>query len=95
MVHRYRLDGIKYDRCVDTSTGALPFRLDLQTEFPKMALTRTLIDGRAEDFPEDLLTAEEEVSEQTPSTEILSIVRVITVCSSLDALLLREHDLPE
>ena len=46
LIHKFRFDGIKYDRCVDTSTGALPLVLDLQSEVPKMALTWQFIEGR-------------------------------------------------
>ncbi len=30
LVHKFRFDGIVYDRCIDTTAGALPFRIDLQ-----------------------------------------------------------------
>ena len=33
-----RFDGIHYDRCVDTATGALPLKLDAQVEYPKMEM---------------------------------------------------------
>ena len=33
-----RFDGIHYDRCVDTATGALPLKLDTQVEYPKMEM---------------------------------------------------------
>ena len=50
-----------YDRCIDTSNGALPFKIDMQVEFPKMALIWELITGEREDFPEDAITQEERV----------------------------------
>eukprot|EP00095_Tigriopus_kingsejongensis_P009018 maker-scaffold674_size113878-snap-gene-0.17 protein:Tk09018 transcript:maker-scaffold674_size113878-snap-gene-0.17-mRNA-1 annotation:"PREDICTED: uncharacterized protein LOC658236" len=62
LIHKFRFDGIKYDRCVDTSTGALPYRLDLLNEYPKLALIRQLLSGTADDFPEDVLSREEACS---------------------------------
>lgn len=56
-----RFDGIVYDKCIDTSSGALPFRLDLQSEFPKMSLIWQLISGDRDNFPEDSLSQEEKV----------------------------------
>ena len=50
-----------HDRCLDTSTGALPLTLDLQSEFPKMALVWQLIAGNRDNFPEDALNVEEKV----------------------------------
>ena len=47
LIHKFRFDGIRYDRCVDTSTGALPLVLDLQSEVPKMALVWQFIEGKA------------------------------------------------
>lgn len=64
IIHRFRFDGIQYDRCIDTSTGALPLKLDLVNSFSKMALVRLLISGNREDFPSDVLTKEESVSHQ-------------------------------
>ena len=61
-IFRFRFDGITYDRCLDTSTGAIPLTLDLQEEFPKMALIWQLIAGERENFPEDALTVEEKVT---------------------------------
>ena len=46
LIHKFRFDGIRYDRCVDTSTGALPLVLDLQSEVPKMALVWQFIEGK-------------------------------------------------
>ena len=48
LIHKFRFDGIRYDRCVDTSTGALPLVLDLQSEVPKMALVWQFIEGKAD-----------------------------------------------
>jgi hypothetical protein len=62
LIHRFRFDGIRYDRCIDTSTGALPFKLDMQTEFPKMALVWELISGEREDFPDNVISQQERVS---------------------------------
>ena len=50
LIHKFRFDGIKYDRCVDTSTGALPLVLDLQSEVPKMALIWQFIEGRKKHY---------------------------------------------
>lgn len=61
LIHKFRFDGIVYDRCIDTSTGALPFRLDMQVEFPKMALIWQLIAGRREDWPDGVISQEEQV----------------------------------
>ena len=36
--YSFRFDGIHYDRCVDTATGALPLKLDAQVEYPKMEM---------------------------------------------------------
>ena len=59
LIHRFRFDGIRYDRCVDTSTGALPLVLDLQAEVPKMQLIWQLIDGDREAVPDDILEPRE------------------------------------
>ena len=59
LIHKFKFDGIKYDRCVDTSTGALPLKLDLESEFPKMQLIWEFIEGNREDVPEDILEPEE------------------------------------
>ncbi|TRY77882.1 hypothetical protein TCAL_09782 [Tigriopus californicus] len=63
LIHKYRFDGIQYDRCIDTSfTGAVPYKLDLVNSFSKMALVRLLISGNRDDFPTDVLTKEESCS---------------------------------
>ena len=51
LIHKFRFDGIKYDRCIDTSSGALPLSLDLQSEVPKMQLIWQLIDGDRSEIP--------------------------------------------
>ena len=59
LIHKYRFDGIHYDRCIDTSTGALPIVLDLQSELPKMALVWKLLNGDREELPDDILEPNE------------------------------------
>ena len=59
LIHKFRFDGIRYDRCVDTSTGNLPLVLDLQAEVPKMQLIWQLLDGDREVVPEDILEPHE------------------------------------
>lgn len=59
LVHKFRFDGIHYDRCIDTSTGAVPLKLDLQAEYPKMQLIWQLVDGEREEFPDDALSPKE------------------------------------
>ena len=61
LIRRFRIDGITYDGCVDTSTGALPYVIDMQDEYAKMALVLELLSGvgTEDDFPEDALSAEE------------------------------------
>ena len=62
LIHKYRFDGIHYDRCVDTSTGALPLRLDTQVEYPKMEMIWQLIQGDRNEVPDDALSSEEKCS---------------------------------
>ena len=65
LLRRFRFDGIHYDGCVDTSTGALPFIIDMQDEHAKMCLVRELLSESGsdpDDFPEDALTLEEACS---------------------------------
>jgi hypothetical protein len=59
LVHKFRFDGIHYDRCIDTSTGAVPLKLDLQAEFPKMQLIWKLVDGDRREVPDDILEPHE------------------------------------
>ena len=59
LIHKFRFDGIRYDRCVDTSTGAIPIVLDLQVELPKMALVWDLLNGNRDELPDDILEADE------------------------------------
>ena len=59
IIHRYRFDGIHYDRCVDTSTGALPLRLDVKAEYPKMEMIWQLIQGSRIQVPRDALNPED------------------------------------
>lgn len=59
IIHKFRFDGIAYDRCIDTSSGALPLKLDLEAEVPKMQLIWQLIDGDRSEMPEDILEPEE------------------------------------
>jgi hypothetical protein len=64
VVHKFRFDGIMYDRCVDTSTGAAPIRIDMQVEYPTMALIMQLIAGGNDDIPVDALSQREKVTRQ-------------------------------
>lgn len=59
LIHKFRFDGIHYDRCIDTSTGAWPLKLDLQAEIPKMQLIWELVDGDRQEVPEDILEPHE------------------------------------
>ncbi len=61
VVHRFRFDGLQYDRCVDTTTGAPPIRVDMQVEYPKMALVMQLISAAPQDIPDEALTQREKV----------------------------------
>ena len=61
IIHSYRFDGIMYDRCVDTSIGAEPIRIDMQVEYPKMALITQLIAGAGDKIPEDAISQREKV----------------------------------
>ena len=61
IIHSYRFDGIMYDRCVDTSSGAEPIRIDMQVEYPKMALITQLISGASDKIPEDAISQREKV----------------------------------
>ena len=63
IIHSYRFDGIMYDRCVDTSIGAEPIRIDMQVEYPKMALITQLIAGAGDKIPEDAISQREKVCE--------------------------------
>ena len=50
-----------YDRCVDTSSGAEPIRIDMQVEYPKMALITQLISGASDKIPDDAISQREKV----------------------------------
>ena len=36
IIHRFRFDGIQYDRCADTTTGALPLKLDVEVSISQL-----------------------------------------------------------
>ena len=59
LIHKFRFDGIHYDKCIDTSSGAYPLYLDLQNEVPKMQLVWQLIHGDREELPDDILEPHE------------------------------------
>ena len=72
IIHSYRFDGVMYDRCVDTSSGAEPIRIDMQVEYPKMALITQLISGASDTIPEDAISQREKVRfEDTEADQLL------------------------
>ena len=51
IIHRFRFDGIQYDRCADTTTGALPLKLDVKVSISQL----TSISERLRQSPETVI----------------------------------------